>query len=300
MKQLILIVLAAMSVVGSVLVHAGDDHHPASSEFKTSTLADQLFLLRGKGGNIVLLRGDQGLVMIDADYKDMSPALKSVLAEYGGVEQVMYLINTHWHGDHTEGNDMLGHHAQIVAHDNVRTRLLTRQEVKLFGMVSEPYSDHAVPSMTYDKRMSLYVNGEHIDVVHFPHGHTDGDSVVFFKNANIVHMGDHFFSGMFPFVDVQNGGNVIQMTENVAAVLAIIDDKTIVVPGHGLVSDKAGLQAFHDMLVGTTAEVNALIDEGLSVEDIKAEGLSLDWEDWSNGLISSDQWLGIILQSLNK
>ncbi|MGB3621307.1 MAG: MBL fold metallo-hydrolase [Ketobacter sp.] len=125
-----------MVVLTSALSHAGD-HHEASVSFSSTQLTENIFMLQGKGGNIALLEGEQGLVLIDADYKEMSDALKKEISNHGGVEKLSYLINTHWHGDHSGGNDMLGHHAQILAHENVRTRLLSAQEVKLFGMVTE-------------------------------------------------------------------------------------------------------------------------------------------------------------------
>lgn len=276
------------------------DHHAPTKTFKSIPLTDTITLLRGMGGNIILVQGEHGLVMIDADYKEMSAALELILTEYGGIDKVTYLINTHWHGDHTEGNELVGHHAQIVAHDNVRARLLTRQEIKLFDMVSEPYPEHALPSLTYSKQLSLFINGEVFEVVHFPRGHTDGDSVVFMKHANIVHMGDHFFANMFPFVDVENGGDVVQMADNIAAVIARIDDNTTVIPGHGLVSDKSDLMAFHEMLVGTINEVKTMMAEEMTVEQMQEEGLSLDWEEWANGLISSEHWIEIIVSSLQK
>ncbi|MFT7235656.1 MAG: cyclase [Methylophagaceae bacterium] len=284
----------------SLQIYSADHHHTPTKRFESTSLTDSVVLLRGMGGNIVLVKGEQGLVMIDADYREMSTALQTVLAEHGGVEQVTYLINTHWHIDHTQGNVLVGHHAQIVAHDNVRTRLLSRQEIKSFGVVSEPYPAHALPSLTYTKTLSLFINGETFDLVHFSNGHTDGDSVVFLRQANIVHMGDHFFAGMFPFVDVDNGGDVIQMTENVAAVLARIDDDATVIPGHGLVSKKSDLADFHEMLLGTIEEVKGMIEKGLTVEQMQEEGLSLDWEDWANGLISSERWIAIIASSLQK
>lgn len=289
--------MALFLIIASLKVY-GADHHASTKAFKSIPLSDSVVLLRGKGGNIALIKGEQGLVMVDADYKEMSAALEDVLEGDGGVKNVTYLINTHWHGDHTQGNELVGHHAQIVAHDNVRTRLLTRQEIKLFGMVSEPYPEHALPSLTYSKKLSLFINGESFDIVHFPNGHTDGDSVVFMKESNIVHMGDNFFSGMFPFVDVANGGDVMQMADNVAAVLARIDDDTTVIPGHGTLSDKLGLAEFHEMLVGTTDEVKAMMTAGMTVEQMQSEGLSLDWEDWANGLISADAWIAIIASSL--
>lgn len=276
-----------------------DNHHTKSPTFKSTQLTDNIYMLQGKGGNLGLVKGKDGLLLIDADYKVMSGALKTELAKHGGVEKLSYLINTHWHGDHTQGNDALGHHAKIVAHDNVRKRLSTTQEIKLFKMVSKPYPEHALPSLTYATRMSMHINGEDIKVVHFPGGHTDGDSVVFFKKSNIVHMGDHMFSGFFPFVDVDHGGNVLTMAKNVKTILGMVDDKTKIIPGHGPLSTKADLQAFHDMLVDTSAEVKAMKDKGMSLEQMQAKGLSEKWAPWAaKSFFPAKVWIGIIHSSL--
>ena len=280
------------------IVANAENHHKKSPSFKSTKLTKNIFMLQGKGGNLGLIKGKQGILLIDADYKVMSKALKSELTKYGGVNKLTYLINTHWHGDHTQGNFALGHHAQIIAHDNVRARLLTNQEIKLFKMVSKPYPEHALPSITYEKKLSLHINNENIEVVHFPNGHTDGDSVVFFKNANIVHMGDHFFSGFYPFVDVEHGGNVLNMAKNVKTILAMLDDKTKVIPGHGPLSNKKGLQEFHDMLIGTSAEVKSMKDEGLSLDAIKEKGLSKKWNSWTKGFLPEKVWVGIVYNSL--
>jgi len=276
-----------------------DNHHEKSQTFKSTQLTDTIYMLQGKGGNLGLIKGKDGLLLIDADYKVMSDALKNELSKHGGVEKLNYLINTHWHGDHTQGNFALGHHAQIIAHDNVRARLLTTREIKLFNMVSKPYPEHALPSLTYETRLSLHINGEDIDVVHFPAGHTDGDSVVFFKKSNIVHMGDHFFSGFFPFVDVDHGGNVLTMAKNVKTILGMIDDNTKVIPGHGPLSNKADLLAFHNMLLETSAEVKAMKDQGLSLEKIQARGLSKKWDTWAaKSFFPAKVWIGIVHSSL--
>ena len=286
------------SMVFSVSINA-DDHHAKSPSFKASQLTDNIYMLQGKGGNLGLLKGNDGLLLIDADYKVMSDALKIELGKYGGVNNLNYLINTHWHGDHTQGNKALGHHAQIIAHDNVRARLLTTQEIKLFKMVSKPYPKHALPAITYAKRLSLHINNEDIEIVHFPKGHTDGDSVVFFKKANVVHMGDHFFSGMFPFVDVAHGGNVLNMAKNIAVILGMVNNKTKIIPGHGPLSSKSELQAFHDMLVDTSAEVTDMKNQGLTLEKIQAKGLSEKWAKWeANSFFPAKVWIGIIYSSL--
>lgn len=297
LKTSMISAVTALVFLAPGLVSA-DSHHTQSPTFRSTQLTDNIFMLQGKGGNLGLIKGEQGLLLIDADYKEMSVPLKDELVKHGGVDKLSYLINTHWHGDHTQGNYALGHHAQIIAHDNVRARLLTTQEIKLFKMVSQPYPKHALPSITYETRMSLHINDEEVEVVHFPNGHTDGDSVVFFKNSNVVHMGDHFFSGFFPFVDVDHGGNVLNMAKNVKTVLAMLNDKTQIIPGHGPLSTKKDLQAFHDMLVGTSAEVNAMKEKGMSLDKIKAKGLSAKWKEWTDGFIPTDVWIGIVHSSL--
>jgi len=301
MKSLKIILLSAVTAfvfIAPNIVNA-DKHHAQPAAFSATQLSENIFMLQGKGGNLGLITGQDGLLLIDADYKVMSDALKTELAKHGGVEKLNYLINTHWHGDHTQGNDALGHHAKIIAHDNVRKRLSTTQEIKLFKMISKPYSKHALPSLTYETRLSLHMNGEELKVVHFPGGHTDGDSVIFFKNANIVHMGDHFFSGFFPFVDVAHGGNVLVMAKNIKTILGMIDDKTKIIPGHGPLSNKADLQAFHNMLVETSAEVQAMKDQGLSLEKMQAKGLSKKWDSWAaKSFFPTKVWIGIIHSSL--
>jgi len=279
-------------------VYGDEHHHGSSASFTVSPIKGDLTLLQGKGGNIAVLKGEQGLLMVDDDYKDMSPALLAELEKLGGVEQLVYLINTHWHGDHTEGNLVLGEHGTIVAHENVRSRLQERQEVKLFGMVSEPYPEVALPSITYDDEMNIHFNGENIELEHFSEGHTDGDSVVFFKKHNVVHMGDHFFNGFFPFVDVENDGSVSGVAENVTDILEMINDDTIIVPGHGPLAKKADLVAFRDMLLGTSEEVKKMKEAGLTKEQAQEKGLSAEWDEWTDGFLKTSDWVGIVYSSL--
>lgn len=293
----VVMAISALTLIMPGMTNA-ENHHNQSPVFKSTQLADNIFMLQGKGGNLALLKGKQGLLLIDADYKEMSAALETELAAHGGIDKVTYLINTHWHGDHTQGNEAVGHHAQIIAHENVRPRLLTSQEIKLFNMVSEPYPVHAVPSITYKSKMSLYINDEELDVVHFSNGHTDGDSIVFFKKSNIVHMGDHFFSGFFPFVDIAHGGNVLNMAKNIKNVLGMIDQETKVIPGHGPLSNKNDLQDFYDMLIGTSAEISAMKKQGMSIENMKKKGLSDKWKSWTDGFIAPDVWIDILHSSL--
>jgi glyoxylase-like metal-dependent hydrolase (beta-lactamase superfamily II) len=270
-----------------------------AQDFGASDLGDGLVLLQGRGGNVLLSQGEQGLLLVDDDYADMSQSLIVQLDLYGGLERLKYIINTHWHGDHTGGNEALARTASVVAHNNVRERLSSRQELAFFQSVSEPVASHALPSLTYPDRMNIHFNGQSWQLQHYPRGHTDGDTVVFLQPANLVHMGDHLFYPMFPFVDVGSGGNVVSFTANVGDVLERIDDNTRVVPGHGQVTDKAGLASYHQMLLGTLAEVKVLKSQGMSLQQAQKHGLSAQWETWGGGFIKPSDWINFIYQSLD-
>jgi cyclase len=279
-------------------VSSADDHHSDKKIFKVTELKSGFQFLQGKGGNILLLEGKDGLLIIDSDYSEMTPALEQTLARYKG--DLKYVLNTHWHGDHTEGNKTLGKSAKIIAHDNVYQRLNSYQEVKLFNMVSEPYPVDGLPDITFDHSLTLRFNDEVIKALFLPNGHTDGDSIIFFEKANIVHMGDHFFNGMFPFVDVGTNGSVRGVVKNIDGMLDQITDDTIVVPGHGLISNKKELIAFRDMVVGTANEVEQMMSQNMSLEAIQKKGLSEQWGIWANGFLNEKMWIGIIHSSLTK
>jgi cyclase len=290
--------VGASMLLGLACLSAGaEDHHALEKNaFKVSQLKEGFHFLQGRGGNILLSEGEDGLLLVDSDYADLSAPLEKTLSKFD--RPLKYILNTHWHGDHTQGNKVLGHQGIIVAHDNVYERLNSRQEVKLFGMVSEPYPKHALPDITYDHRMTMHFNDHKISLLHFPNGHTDGDTVVLFKGANIVHMGDHFFNGFYPFVDVDSGGRVRGVAKNVTKLLAMIGDETLIVPGHGPMASKNDLIAFRDMLLGTASEVEALM-ASKSLEEIQSLGLSAQWDEWEDGFLNEKTWIKIVFDSLS-
>jgi len=275
-----------------------DSHHIESPAFEVTPLNETILLLQGKGGNIALLQSAEGLLLVDDDYQQMTPALLRALEPFGGVGALTYVINTHWHGDHTQGNAELGRYAAIVAHHKVRERLNSHQEIKFFNMVSEPYAAHALPSITYQNAMQLHLGDETIELIHFANSHTDGDSVVRFRNANVVHMGDLYFNGFFPFVDLASGGNVLTLAKNVGEVLRTMDNNTVVIPGHGPLSNKAELKRYKKMLDGTVSEVRKMHKRGLGLEQMQEKGLSGKWSDWADGFLSPAQWIALVHASL--
>ena len=193
---------------------------------------------------------------------------------------------------------MFGREAPIIAHENVRKRLATEQHV--LGNTVAPLPKEGLPVITFGDRVSVHFNGEEIKVIHFPHGHTDGDSVIFFTGSNVVHMGDDFFAGRFPFVDLGSGGSVQGLTEDVARALTQIPADAKVIPGHGPLSTRADLEKFHRMLVATTGIVEQRMKAGKSLAAIQAAGLPDEWKEWGSGFIDTKTWLGFIYQSLDQ
>ena len=265
--------------------------------YKEVPVTKHVSMLQGKGGNIGLIKGEDGLLLIDDGYKANVAALEQMLdKDIKGKPK--YVINTHWHGDHTGGNEHLGEYVTIVAHENVRKRLGSPQEIKAFGMKFDANPKSALPALTFSQSLSLYANNQEVSVVHFPMGHTDGDSVVFIQPDNVVHMGDHFFSGKFPFVDLGSGGSVVGMANNVGAIIEHVKPDVKIIPGHGPLSNLDDLKEYHQMLVGTTAVVQQFIDDGLTVKEVQKAGLPDRWKAWGTGFISEKFWLKTVYDSL--
>jgi cyclase len=201
--------LAVVSMTAmSLWAHGDDSHFPRQQDVtvKTTKVSGNVYMLQGQGGNVGAINGADGILIIDDYYKVASEKLRDALKELGNPSP-RFILNTHWHGDHTEGNDFFGKGGStILAHDNVRRRMLDPPVI--FGQKIAPYVSHALPIVTYSESMTLHLNGEEIRVLHYPNGHTDGDSVVHFVKANVFHLGDHFFVGRFPFIDLDSGGDV--------------------------------------------------------------------------------------------
>jgi len=259
-----------------------------------------LYLLQGKGGNVVASVGDDGILMIDDDYAEYADAYHQALKSIAGTDKLpRFVINTHWHFDHVGTNAYWGERgAIIVANTNVYKRMSTRQDMAYFNTVVEPSPEPALPVVTYADSIGLRFNHDQLRIQHYPGGHTDGDSVVYFSGENVVHTGDHYFKDAFPFVDIGSGGNVLGFTDNVASILEQIDDDTVIVPGHGAIASKAEFSRYHEMLVATTALVRAGLAEGMSVEAIAQRGLGEEWESYGKGFIKTADWVRFIADSL--
>lgn len=266
-------------------------------QIKTTHVAGKIYMLEGRGGNIGVSVGQDGILMVDDQFAPLADKIRAALKELGQ-GKVKFVLNTHWHADHTGGNPEFGPQAPIIAHTNVRKRLSTKQHV--LGRSIEPLPKEGLPVITFDDSLSVHFNGEEIRVIHFPHGHTDGDSVIFFTASNVVHMGDDFFNGMFPFVDLGSGGDVEGLAKNVKIVIDQVPPDVKLIPGHGPVGTLADLKDYHNMLIETTDIVRQGIKAGKTLDRIQSQGLPDQWKDWGNGFIKTDRWLDIIYQSLTK
>ncbi len=265
-------------------------------EIKRTLVAGNVHMLEGAGGNIAVSSGKDGALMVDDQFLPLADKIRAELKKLGE-GKLKYVLNTHWHGDHTGGNAAFGLEAAIVAQENVRKRLAAGQ--MLLGQRVPPAKPEALPIITYNASMSFYFNGEEVRVVHYPHGHTDGDSVIFFMGSNVAHLGDNFFAGKFPFVDMESGGSVEGLTRNIAEIIQKLPAGARIVPGHGPLSTIEDLKLYHRMLVETTAVVRKRMAEGKTLEQIKQEGLPEEWKTWGTGFIKTDQWIETIYRSFS-
>ncbi len=294
-------VAVALCALAAVPLRAAraQDIDPDKVEIRTEKLADGVYLLRGAGGNIGLATGADGTFLIDDEYAPLTPKVVAAVRAIRD-EPVKFVINTHWHNDHTGGNKDLGEAgALIVAHENVRKRMSTDQFIAAFGKKVPAAPPKALPLITFTESVTFHLNGDDVDVVHVPPAHTDGDSIVLFRKANVVHAGDVFFNGLYPFIDVSSGGSVDGMVGASDKLLALVDDHTKVIPGHGPLSDRAGLKAYRDMLATVRDRVKAMIADGKSLPDIQAARPSKEFDDtWGKGFLTPDQFVALVHSSL--
>ncbi len=263
----------------------------------TTDLGGGIYMLTGQGGNIGVSAGDDGLVVVDDQFASMAPKIMAALAALSD-KNVRFLINTHYHGDHTGGNvQMHEHGADIIAHDNVRVRLSTPTENKLWGRTVEPVAEAAWPVLTYSSTSNIHLNGGKIEMIHIPNAHTDGDSLVYFSPANVLHMGDNFFNGMLPYIDVDGGGSVDGMIAAHDKALAMSDENTKIIPGHGPLATKADLQKTRDILVDMRALIQSRIDKGESLEALLESNPLEKYEEYAS-FITPKLMAQIIFRSL--
>lgn len=289
MKTRSLFLAALFAVLFSAPVLAQRDF--SAVQIEATHVAGSVWMLVGSGGNIGVSSGPDGVVMVDDQFAPLADKIRDALREVGQSEeaaQPQFILNTHFHGDHTGGNAEFGEASTIVAHTNVRSRLQAGGS-----------PDVALPVVTFDDALSIHFNGEEIRAFHIPHGHTDGDALIHFTGSNVLHMGDDFFSGLFPFVDIDNGGDVEGLSRAISEVLANVPADIHIIPGHGPLSSVDDLRTYHRMINETIEMVRGKIEAGMSSEEVQSEGVGEEWADWGWQFISAERWLDTVHRSLS-
>lgn len=292
-----LVIVTALSAVRPSSVAAQQDM--TDVEVTATHVAGSVYMLQGRGGNIGVSVGSDGALLVDDQFAPLAEKIRAALEEVvGGEVDMDFVLNTHWHGDHVGGNAVFGSgsDAPVVAHTNVRKRMSTRQETA-FGVV-EPSPAEALPVLTFADSVAIHFNGEEIRAIHFPHSHTDGDAVIFFTGSGVVHMGDLYFAGRFPFVDLSSGGSVQGLIVSIARIIEQVPPDARLIPGHGPVSTVDDLREYLEMLEESVEFVGQGIEDGKSLDDLKAQGVPERWSDWSWGFIGADRWIEMVHASL--
>lgn len=272
-----------------------------AQETQSFDLGEGLFMVQGKGGNVLFSVGEDGGLMVDTQFGSQFDVLKRELAKISN-QGIRYLLNTHWHYDHTGGNPRWATTGPtILGHANVLARLSKTQTISAFGKVVEPLEAPARPTLTYQSALDLVHNGEQIRILHAPRAHTDGDSQVFFLEPNVCHLGDTFFHGFYPFVDTSSGGSLKGLIAAGRQALELVDEETKIVPGHGPLATKANLEAYVAMLSEVNQVLQNLVRKGLDDQAIQAKKPTAKFDPvWGGGFLSPEKWVEILLVSVRE
>ncbi len=279
-----LILLAVLLAFG-IAPQAQQDF--STVEVKAIHVADNIYMLTGAGGNIGVSVGSDGILIVDDQFAPLAEKIEAALKQLNP-GKLKFVLNTHYHGDHTGGNAHFGRQAHIIAHSNVRKRL--------GGKPGD--SKPELPAITFDDSLSVFFNGEEIKLVHVPPAHTDSDSIIYFTSANVIHFGDTFFSGRFPNIDLGGGGDVRGYIRNVEEAIRKVPENAQLIPGHGPLSTLKELKEFHEMLVETSGIVEKAITAGKTLGEIKADGLPDRWKSWAVPTLPPSRWLEILYNGL--
>jgi glyoxylase-like metal-dependent hydrolase (beta-lactamase superfamily II) len=289
----------AFALSGLIAVGARAQQDYSKVEIRSDPVAGSVHMLTGAGGNLALSIGDDAAFLVDDQFAPLSARIKAAIASISR-KPVRFVLNTHWHGDHTGGNEQFGRAGSvIVAHENVRRRMSSEQFSSFATQPIPPSPKAALPVVTFATDVTFHLNGDEIHAFHVPHAHTDGDAVVHFRRANVVHLGDVFFNKLYPFIDVGSGGTVAGTLAAVDQVLAMVGDDTKIVPGHGPLATRADLLAYRRMLATVQERVQALVREGRSLQDAVAARPTAEFDEaWGNGFLKPEQFLAVLWKDL--
>jgi len=292
---------ATLLVLLAPALAAAQEPDFAKAQVETVKIAGSVSMLVGMGGNIGVSMGPDGAFLVDDQYAPMTPKIKAAVAALGP-QPVRFVLNTHWHGDHTGGNEPMGEAGVvIVSHDNVRKRMSTEQFLSLWGEKVPPSPPKALPVVTFADAVTFHVNGDEVHAFHVPPAHTDGDAIVHFKRADVIHMGDTYFNGMFPFIDVDSGGSVDGMIAAADRVLQMAGPATKIIPGHGPLATREDLKVYRDLLATARDRVAALVKAGKTSDEVVAAKPLQDMDaKYGQGFIKTDVMVKILYAGMKK
>ena len=248
-------------------------------EFTTFQLSDTVYMLKGRGGNVGVSTGEDGLYIIDDQIRPVTSQLLKAIRKISD-KPIRFVLNTHYHADHTGGNEAIGRAgAVIISHDNIRKRMTTEQVSIFMKNTTAPYPKDALPVLTFNDRMSFHLNGETATAYYVANGHTDGDSIVHFPASNVIHMGDMFFNGLYPYVDLDAGGSMQGLVAAADLALSMADDSTRIIPGHGPLGMTEDLKNYRDYLIKAGANVQELIDKDMNLQQVIAAEPTKEWDE---------------------
>ena len=290
---------ALIFLLGEVVLCQPQDYSEVRIE--TVRVTDSIYMLRGEGGNIGVLIGSDGVFLIDDQYAPLTERIRKAVAVLSP-HPIRFVLNTHWHGDHTGGNENLGEAGAIlVAHDNVRKRMSKEQFQEFFERRVAPSPEVALPVVTFNRTLTFHLNGEEIHAVHVPLAHTDGDTVIHFRKSNVLHSGDLFTHGQFPFIDIPAGGSIDGMIAAAERLLAMTNADTMLIPGHGPLSDRATLERFKDMMVTVRDRIWDMMQSDRSLQEIIDSRPTRQFEaQWGLRFLKPDQWVRLFYMSLQE
>lgn len=301
-KQIILVVTAVLILSSFSTAIAQDLDKVQITSVK---ITDNIYMLQGAGGNIGLSFGSDGIFIIDDQFAPLHEKLIAVIDELtkGKVSESAntFLLNTHFHGDHTGGNELLGKTgAVIMAHQNVRKRLSVEMNIPFFKNTFPPVPEIGLPVITFEQDITLHLNGDNVNIIHVGPAHTDGDAIVHFSKADVIHGGDILFASSYPFIDLDNGGSVSGVIAAVEKIIKLAGDKTKIIPGHGNLTDKAGLEGYHKMLSTIFERVSEMVADGKTLEQIIASKPTDQFDLQFKGMISGEAFLGFVFRDLTE
>jgi cyclase len=273
----------------------------AKVEIQTEKLSDSVYLLTGAGGNMGLSVGDDAVFLVDDQFAPLTPKIEAAIAKLTA-KPVRFVLNTHWHFDHTGGNENFGKAgALIVAHENVRKRMSVEGFIEFLGMKFKAEPRQALPVVTFTRDVTFHINGEEVYVLHLANAHTDGDAIVHFKKSDVVHMGDIFFNGRYPFIDTSSGGTVEGVIAAADRVLQSSSERTRIIPGHGPLARRADLQAYRDMLATVSGRIREHVRAGRSLEEAQAAKPTAEFDAvWGKGFLNAQRFTEMLYKNLKR